>query len=127
MTKIDQELRQLGWYELSGDQDSDVHRYGFFGDSKNVPQCLELDDPIVQQRIGAYAAIYMDHEVTEEDDLWPYFIFDFATNKRQRDEFGGLSLDELEAFYKKTKEFVKIKKCERTKRLKTKGASNDVA
>lgn len=126
MTKIDQELRQLGWYELSGNPDPDRHWYGFFGEVMDVPSCLDVEDPVVQQRMGAYAVIYLDHEVKETDDLWPYYIFDFATNKRQRDEFGGLSLDELEAFYKKTKEFVKIKKCERTKRLKTKGVSNDV-
>lgn len=116
MTKIDEELRKLGWYELRNSPNPDEHCYGFFGDPKDVPSDLDIRNLETWSRMEARAVIRMDQEVNEDDELWPYYIFDFTAYKRPRCEFGGLSLDELEAFYKKTKEFVKIKKCERTKR-----------
>ena len=126
MTKIDQELRQLRWYELYGNQDPDYHWYGFFGDAKDAPEDLNVYSPNVIYAAKAYTRIFLLHDVNEEDDLWPYYIIDYEPRSREREVFGGMSLEELEAFYKKTKEFVKIKKCEKTKRLKTKGASNDI-
>lgn len=114
MNKVtpDENLRELGWYYLTGNPDPSILWYGFFGG--HVPENLNVEDKEVQDYGSAFVCLIRDMHADVPDELQPFWSLSYQSI----DPDNSLSFDELEAFYLKLKSlrdyYFRAKKRKRT-------------